>query len=139
MKKLHTIILLDDDEVTNTINESVILSLNVCENLLTFPNAIQGLSYFNRIQSIDDIPELVLVDLKMPIIDGFEFKKAFEHSFSILKNKVKMIVVTSSDRLEDREIAVQLGFDDYYVKPLTHQKFQDLIIKHFPDALTKSA
>lgn len=139
MKKLKTILLIDDDEVTNALNESIILSLDICENLFAFPNAIQGLHYFNRIKSIYEIPELILLDLKMPILDGFDFKKAFEKSFPNLADKVKIVVVTSSSRIEDKELAIQLGFDDYYVKPLTHQKVQDLIDRHFPTPLSESA
>lgn len=139
MQKLNTIILIDDDEVTNALNESIIVSLDVSKNIHAFPNAIQGLSYFNKIRSIEEIPELVLVDLKMPVINGFEFKKAFENSFSYLKNKVKLVVITSSNRAEDKELAVNFGFDDYYVKPLTHQKFTDLLARHFPHSSAESA
>ena len=129
--KLNTIILVDDDEVSNQISKAIIDNLDICNNLIIFPNAVQGLGYFNELCNSDNCPELILLDLKMPVLDGFDFIKEFDKYFKHLRNQTKLILVTSSNNEKDRLMAKDLGFDDYIVKPLSYIKLDEVLKKHF--------
>ncbi|HYG40238.1 MAG TPA: response regulator [Cytophagales bacterium] len=137
MIKLKTIILIDDDEVAISLNETVIRSLDCCVNLEVFPNAVQGLNYFRALCEEDECPELILVDLSMPIIDGFEFIKEFESFYPQLRKRAKIILLTTSNRREDLANSRVLGFDDYIVKPLTFDKVNKVLAEHFSNTSTK--
>jgi CheY-like chemotaxis protein len=128
---LNSIMLIDDDEVTNVINESVIENSKVCKEIHTFPNAIKGFDFFREC-SEETCPELVFIDLKMPILDGFDFLIEFKKAFPQYLKTPKFIMLTTSNRKEDRDMAISLGFDDYEVKPLNEEKLKRIIKKHFP-------
>lgn len=131
MIKLKTIVLVDDDEVAISLNDAVIRSLDCCLNLEVFPNAVQGLNYFRGLCEDDECPELILVDLSMPVIDGFEFIKEFESFYPQLRERVKILLLTTSNREEDKGMSRILGFDDYIVKPLTFDKINKILVEHF--------
>ena len=129
--KLNTIILIDDDEVSNQINQAIISKLDICNNLVIFPNAVQGLNYFKEVCTFEDCPELILLDLKMPVLDGFDYIREFNKYFEHFRKMTKLVLVTSSNIEKDREMAMSLGFDDYIVKPLSFHRLEEVLKKHF--------
>mgnify|MGYP002372271797 FL=1 len=74
-------------------------------------------------------PEVILLDINMPIMDGFEFMKEF--NASTVSPNSKVIILTSSSNPRDVEMAKELGITGYINKPLTDDKIreiQDLLI-----------
>ena len=61
------------------------------------------------------LPKLVLVDLKMPLMDGFELLSWVRERPEL--ESLPVIVISSSDLAADRERAMKLGAKDYFVKP----------------------
>jgi CheY-like chemotaxis protein len=66
-------------------------------------------------RSLYPLPGLVLVDLKMPLMDGFEFLAWLQNRPEL--ERLPVIVISSSDLATDREKAIKLGAKDYFVKP----------------------
>ena len=60
-------------------------------------------------------PELLIVDLKLPELDGFEILKRLRRDPKF--SYIPVIVITSQDELSDKLKAFELGADDYLVKP----------------------
>jgi CheY-like chemotaxis protein len=71
-------------------------------------------------------PTLILLDLKMPKLDGFGVLKAVK-SDEVLKS-IPIIVLTSSERDKDIELAYQLGANNYIMKPVNFDNFIKTII-----------
>ncbi len=71
------------------------------------------------------MPDLILLDLQMPVMGGFavirELRKTPELS------KLKVIAVTSFAMKGDREKALEAGFDEYVTKPIDTRKFVELV------------
>jgi len=86
-----------------------------------------GEQALERVQSLSDadIPDLVLLDLKLPKASGFEVLQAIRSS-SLLK-EVAVVVLTSSDEPMDMEQAWALGANDYVKKPVDYQGYQAAI------------
>jgi len=86
-----------------------------------------GEQALDRVQSLSDadIPDLVLLDLKLPKASGFEVLQAIRSS-SLLK-EVAVVVLTSSDEPMDMEQAWALGANDYVKKPVDYQGYQAAI------------
>jgi len=76
-------------------------------------------------------PSLLLLDLKMPRIDGFEVLETMKNDDTL--KDIPVIVLTSSERREDMEQAIKLGCERYIVKPVNLDGFLKTIeeIKHF--------
>ena len=71
------------------------------------------------------LPDLLLLDLKMPRCDGFEVLKWVRQQAGL--EKLRVIVFTSSDRKEDVNLAYQLGANSYLVKPVDFSKCVEMV------------
>ncbi len=70
------------------------------------------------------LPDLILLDLKMPRVDGFEVLSWLRHQDSI--GRIPVIVLTSSDNLRDVNRAYSLGANTFLVKPIDFQHYINL-------------
>ena len=78
-------------------------------------------------------PELILMDMQMPVMDGFA-------ATSILKNdpetrRIKIIAVTSFAMVGDKEKILQAGADDYISKPLNTRELPERVRKILEEVL----
>ena len=81
---------------------------------------------------------MVMLDLRMPIMDGWQFMKSYEELVpKKLKEQITIVLVTISDNQEDKDRAVTNEFiADFSQKPLSDDTFKQLIQKHFSLATT---
>ena len=107
--KIKNILLVDDDPVQNKLLESR-LAQNGFSVKVTH-DAAEGLQ-----TAIDSHPHCVILDVMMPIINGFNFCHLLK---SQEKHKdIAIILLTSRDKMEDVEIGLQMGADAYLMKPV---------------------
>jgi CheY-like chemotaxis protein len=94
--------------------------INLPMHLVT--NGQEAMDYLSGIEKFSDreqypLPSIVLLDLKMPFVDGFEVL-TWINSQSSLK-EIPVVVLTSSAEERDRQRATELGAKAYFVKPPT--------------------
>jgi len=77
-------------------------------------------------------PDLILLDMQMPGIDGFAAAKMLKSD--PLTKDIKIIVVTSLAMKGDREKIIALGVDDYIAKPIDTRQFPVLVEKYIGPA-----
>ncbi len=70
-------------------------------------------------------PSLILLDLNMPRIDGFQVLELIKKSEKF--NHIPVIVLTSSERSQDIDKAYKLGCNNYIVKPVSYEKFIEAV------------
>ena len=117
------IILVDDD---NHILSSVSVALrNEGWVVETYPDGEKGLIALQR-----NIPDLVILDIKMPRIDGMEMLKKLRSS-----SNVPVIFLTSKDEEIDEALGLRMGADDYITKPFS----QKLLIERIRAILRRSS
>lgn len=75
----------------------------------------------------DQHPDLVLMDLQMPVVDGFSVLRQIRAMPGLSKTKV--VAVTSLAMKGDREKALEAGFDEYITKPIDTRNFPRIISK----------
>ena len=76
-------------------------------------------------RSNSPLPKIILMDLKLPKVNGFEvFTEIRNHSAT---NKIPVVMVTSSDEDTDMEKAKELGIDRYIVKPMDFLTYVKLL------------
>ncbi|SFW31071.1 response regulator [Cellulophaga fucicola] len=118
---LYRILLVEDDEVTNFITISKLSNLGFT-NIKAVENGQEAIDYLKQYQ-----PDLIILDINMPIMDGFEFMEYKEDNNYC--TGIPIIIVTSSGRPLDKEKA--LGFVDvidYLEKPLNYDKIQKILL-----------
>lgn len=131
MKKCRSILLIEDSDLDNFAHRKVIEKLNITDDLRIFKNGLEAINYFKILTEINSPPDLIFLDLNMPVMDGFSFLQHFKSL--LLKNKeaIKIVILTSSSSALDRQKANSLGSHEYLTKPLTQEKIMAVYEKVF--------
>ncbi|MEJ8803091.1 response regulator [Pontibacter sp. H249] len=138
MKKLSGVLLIDDDETTNFLNRRLLEKLEVTDNIRSFVNGKQAFDYLYNISNQNyDLtnrdyfqPELIFLDINMPVMDGFEMLDLYERLDPEFRKNIVMAVLTSSTHPQDTETSKRYAAE-YLTKPLSIEKVKNLLDKHF--------
>lgn len=135
MKRLNTILLIDDDETTNYLNHRLLSRMNTADEIRVVTNGEEALDYLEKaFAGVDGYPrpDLVFVDIKMSVMDGFEFLEEYQKFDEADKQKTVMMMLTSSASFYDLEKLKQ--FPDvlrHYSKPLAEADVREIINENF--------
>jgi CheY-like chemotaxis protein len=114
---MKNFLLVDDDNVFNFISKATLEQMHIVKDIRTALNGKEALGLFaSYYQGL--LPDIILLDINMPIMNGFEFLEAFNQLTLRGKEKIKIIVVTSSQDPEDIRKAKGLGAMECISKPL---------------------
>jgi CheY-like chemotaxis protein len=128
--KLNSILLIDDDKVTNYLHSIVITDMGVSNHIEIKQNGKDGLMFLEECSKEGNLPDLILVDLKMPVMDGFEFVDAFR-KLGLPERQTRIVMLTTSSNPKDIDKMKEKGIDDFFDKPLTEEKLMELVKKYF--------
>jgi CheY-like chemotaxis protein len=133
MKKLSGVLIVDDDITNNFLSEILIQEMNITDHIFTVYNGKDALTFIKS-KYLDEsnllknsCPELILLDINMPVMDGFEFLEEFEKIPNKSNNKIAIVMLTSSDDKRDVEKASQYSVAGYLNKPLTEDKINGIL------------
>src|ERR1039457_4897953 len=94
---LNTVLLIDDNEIDNIINSKIISLGKFAENVFVKQSCEDAIQLLKDEYSLNNnIPDLIFLDIRMPLFDGFDFLNSFEDLDENIKSKVKIIMLTSS-------------------------------------------
>jgi CheY-like chemotaxis protein len=135
MQKLSSVLLVDDDETTNFLNEHLLKSLGVTDQVLLAYNGQEALSLLAQhcVSATTTCPALVLLDLNMPVMSGIDFLEAYQPLPPA--PAIQVVILTSSSHPRDLERLQGLPHLAVLQKPLTPAKIDALLQKHFPHHL----
>lgn len=119
---MKSILLVDDDNISNFLNTKTLERMGFVNDIHTALNGKQAIDLFNQYYiGAMPLPDVILLDLNMPIMDGFGFLDAFRSLDLPGKDHVKIIVVSSSVSLQDIARAKRSGASQYLSKPVNEQ------------------
>jgi response regulator of citrate/malate metabolism len=125
--KTINILLIDDDYITNLIHEKIIKSIeNVASNIYSARNGAEALQVINDGK---DLPDIIFLDLHMPVMGGFEFIEKFQKQWPAYQAKTKIVILSSSDDLRDIHTSKSLGISDFFTKPIPTKQMLSAIFK----------
>lgn len=126
MKKVHCILLVDDDETSNFISQSVIDKLSFAKHTHQAINGKEALEFLLdqcTKESVDLCPEVVFLDINMPVMNGLEFLSEFSKYDQSFQQVPEIFILTSSNDPDDKAYADQYSIVKGYIsKPLTIDK-----------------
>lgn len=126
----NTILIVEDDPYDSQLIVRAMKKARIINPVQTVGNGEEAVSYLQGASPYDNreqhpLPTLILLDLKMPLMDGFEFL-AWLRSHTKLRN-LPVVVLTSSNQTPDIERAYELGANSYLVKPVKSDALVDML------------
>jgi CheY-like chemotaxis protein len=125
---MKNVLLVDDDDIFNFLNKKTIQKLGLASEIHTVVNGQDAINLINKyFQKSLMIPDIILLDINMPIMDGFGFIEAFNKLSLPGIEKVKIIIVSSSDNPDDIDRAKKLGVSQFLTKPISHLQLMEAL------------
>lgn len=109
MADCHSILVVEDNEELRTFLKN---SLSEHYTVITAANGEEGLQH-----AIDDLPDLIISDVMMPVMDGLEMVKHIKDNSTVCH--IPIIVLSAKASLDDRIAGLEQGIDDYITKPFS--------------------
>lgn len=128
--RLQHFIVIDDSKLDCFIAEKVIKNTGRCESVVSFLQAQEALEFITRNTLSSMYPIIVLVDIQMPVMNGFEFVEAFEKLPVNIRKNYNIYVISSSINDNDlTKIPQYPSVIQFINKPLTSNNLSALLAK----------
>ncbi|QMU27827.1 response regulator [Adhaeribacter radiodurans] len=131
MNKIACTLLVDDDETANYLNELLFTRLSLTDKLLISRNGAEALKVISENCPGQSCPTLILLDINMPIMDGFEFLAAYQELNFDQKQSVVIIMLTTSLNPRDMDKVKKANIAGIINKPLTKKALLEIVDQHF--------
>ena len=129
MPALHRILLVDDSPRDTEMALNALQQYKLANEVVTLRDGEEALNYLYRRGAFADRPSanpaVILLDLKMPKVDGIEVLKQIKADPAL--QMIPVVVMTSSREEQDLVNSYKLGVNAYVVKPLQFHEFADAI------------
>jgi CheY-like chemotaxis protein len=132
-KKYYAVMLVDDNEIDNLINQKMIEASNICDHIFIHSGAKSAIEFLKNIEKLAQgpvdlyLPEIIFLDIDMPLMDGFQFLDEFERLSESIKKQCKVVMLTSSLNPQYMNRAKKNQFVLKYInKPLTQENLKKL-------------
>jgi CheY-like chemotaxis protein len=126
--KFEIVLLVDDSDIDNFINERMITTSHFAGKVIV-KNSAQAALDFLKDHADDEkqLPQVIFLDLNMPVMDGFGFLAEYEKFPAHVKNFTKIVVLSSSISPEDINRASANPLVQKYVNKPLNEKYLDAI------------
>lgn len=131
MKK-SIIWIIDDDFIYQTIVKKLIEKTGVFAASSNFTNGKEAINTLKKTMDddINCLPDIILLDINMPVMDGWEFMEEFKKLKNNSTNQIKIYIVSSSIAVEDRNKAeTYTDIIGYIPKPITINELVSIVNK----------
>jgi CheY-like chemotaxis protein len=128
----HNVCLIDDDKIYQFTARKILESTGLARNILSFYNGSEAIGFLkeNATKNTDQLPDVIFLDINMPIMNGWQFLEEFHKIIEFFKKHITIYVVSSS--VDDCDIQKSKEFSEvteYIVKPINRIRYQQLIEK----------
>jgi len=138
MKQLRGILLVDDNDTSNFLNKRLLKRVQITDNITVLSNGKLAIDYLHTLSQkskaglgTDIKPELILLDINMPVLDGFEFLELYQELPEEFRQDILIAILSTSNHPQDTGKAS--SYNAYYItKPLTIEKIEVLLKMHYP-------
>lgn len=125
--------LIDDNEIDNLINQKMIEAANICDRIFVHTGAKSAIEFLKNMEKVSlasvegFLPEIIFLDIDMPLMDGFQFLDEFEKLTEVTKEHCKVIMLTSSlNPLDMQKAKKNKLITKYLNKPLSQENLKKL-------------
>jgi len=126
MNKNGPVVVIEDDEDDQEMLGEIFKKLNYKNEIVFFKDGEEALAYLNR---IDIIPFLILSDINMPKINGFELRKKVHTNQQLHVKCIPYLFFTTNANKESVIDAYAMSVQGFFIKPNSYEKLENTIRK----------
>lgn len=129
MNQIQSLYLIDDDTVFHYLTNKIIRETKKVVSIVSFYNGAEAIEMLTLAQNSNArLPDVILLDLSMPIMDGWEFLEEFSHKIKPKNQPIIIYIVSSSISPTDiQRVNHYKSVKDFIIKPITREKFNYII------------
>ncbi|MBP7497901.1 MAG: response regulator [Bacteroidales bacterium] len=132
MNNLANILLVEDNQMDVVLTLDAFREAKLKNKIYVARNGKEALDYLFGNEKYADrvlypLPNLILLDLKMPGIDGFEVLRQVKNAEKL--KRIPVIILTSSKEEGDRTLSYDIGANSYLLKPVSFDGFTEVVKK----------
>lgn len=125
------IAVVDDDSVYQFTASRTLRATNMAHEILQFQNGKEALNFLKDEKRIQQLPDIIFLDINMPISDGWSFLDEFHTLKESLGKEIRIYMVSSSIDPRDLNRAMKIPeVTDYMEKPISMSKFSELLLSY---------
>ena len=131
MKSDLNICIVDDDEIYKFTVLKILKSIGFDKNVMVFSDGDQAFSFLlDNLDNKDQLPDVILLDINMPVMDGFQFMEEYVKINPRVGKKITIYMVSSSVDDKDVEKAASINeISDYIIKPIKRGELQNILLE----------
>ncbi|MCB9230041.1 MAG: response regulator [Bacteroidia bacterium] len=135
MTPLKMVLLVEDDDIVNFYNEFLLKDSGLTEAISIARNGREALDYLIKCDQGEPgyvHPDLIFLDINMPIMNGFEFIEKYEESELSRRARALVVMLTTSLHQKDIDRAKEYkSISEYLYKPLMKESLKGVVEKYF--------
>lgn len=124
---IHSILLVEDNPVDLDLTLRAFAKRKMINPINVARDGAEALNWITRWETGTPWPSLILLDLKLPKVDGLEVLRQLKAHVQL--RTIPVIILTTSDEDADIQKAYALGANSYIVKPVNFDKFMDVAVQ----------
>lgn len=130
MKKFKSIFVVDDDMVYHFIIKKLLSKCNIEAKTKYFFNGLEAIEELKERIEEDAVPDLILLDINMPVYDGWQFLDEFKKIKENLSKDITVYLVSSSNDATDikKSKEYEQEVKKYFYKPMTQADFETIFV-----------
>ncbi len=122
MKKIETLYVIDDDKIYHFLFKNLLKQNGINVTTMFFPNGLEAIEHIKKVQD-GQLPDLILLDVNMPIMNGWQFLDEYSRIAENLSKKAEINMISSSNNEVDINKSRDFGklVSNYYLKPISKE------------------
>ncbi|MFL9844902.1 response regulator [Flavobacterium rhizosphaerae] len=130
MKKFESMYVIDDDKIYHFLLKNLMKQNGIEITSKFFLNGLDAIEYIKNNNAEEDIPDVILLDVNMPIMNGWQFLEEFKKLTNLTKVPVVYMISSSNDNVD---IQKSKDFNevvkDYFLKPICKEDLFKIFVK----------
>lgn len=129
MSKVKNVCIVDDDELFQFVMRQHFDRLELVDRIIKFTDGEQALNFIkSHLDHPDELPDLILLDVNMPYMDGWQFMTEFVKLSLPSEKHIRIYILTSSTHESDIQRAREFPtLSGYLVKPIGKNMIREIV------------